>query len=657
MPAPECLPLPLSRLLGDQLCGIVGFTHTTRVLRPSCIRNAVQSLIHRGPDQQGVYETEDISLGAVRLIIVDRVHGNQPMISEDGDIVLVFNGELYNHAEIRRQLIRVGSHFRSSSDTEVVLEAFREWDMDCFRRFRGMFAVGIWVNSQKRLVLARDRIGIKPLFFYQCGKDLFFASEIKALFQHPDMDLRINVDALNCYLRLNYVPGPQSMVDGVEKLRPGHIFEWSNGRTALRSYWTLPSSPPLRWDLEDAKAELHTLLKQSVREHLTCDVPVGIWASGGLDSSTVVHYAAESGMRPKTFSITFHGHHCDESEFIREVSQRYGTDHSSFDLNTDLDLASAIEQFAYYSDDPCADAGALPVWFLSKLSRKDVTVALSGEGADELFGGYITYLADRYRRWAQALPLSIRRAAFSVARRWPVSDEKIGFEYKLKRFWYGSMLSPEDAHVFWNGAFSEHEKKEILFPSDAAPLRTLLQEMPGASGLNRYLQFDLRCYLPDNILCKIDRMSMAHSLEVRPPFLDHRICEFAFSLPEQLKIRQSRLKFVLRELMATKLPRSILNRRKVGFDIPAHAWLRGALKPLLLDTVTKAAVEESGLFCWPGIQSILTDHLERRRNWGYHLWGLMIFLLWARRWKVFAGSSLSSSPQPSFSDASTVFRT
>jgi asparagine synthase (glutamine-hydrolysing) len=428
-------------------------------------------------------------------------------------------------------------------------------------------------------------------------------------------------------------------------------------QTSSGPYWSLPVSPPRSWHLEDAKAELHTLLRQSVREHLVADVPVGIWASGGLDSSTIVHYAAELGARPKTFSITFQGHSFDESRYIREVSQRYGTDHSEFDLNTDVDLPSAIEQFAYHSDDPCADAGALPVWFLSKLSRRAVTVALSGEGADELFGGYITYLADRYAGWARRLPFLIRRVAFEMAQLWPASDEKIGFEYKLKRFCQGSMLAPEEAHVFWNGTFAEHEKTTIFFESAAGPLRKILQLMPSDGGLNRYLQFDLRFYLPDNILCKLDRMSMAHALEVRPPFLDHRICEFALSLPQELKIRRSRLKFVLRELMATKLPRSILNRKKVGFDIPAHAWLRGALKPLVLDTLTRDAIEESGLFWWPGIESLLKEHLERRRNWGYHLWGLMILLLWMRKWKIGAGSSLGSSPLPSSSVASTVLHT
>jgi len=639
------------------MCGIVGFTHRTCVLSSSTIRSAVQSLIHRGPDQQGIYERDDISLGAVRLKIIDMVDGNQPMVSEDGDTVVVFNGEIYNYPELRDELIHRGCRFQSNSDTEVVLHAFREWDTDCFRRFRGMFALALWRGPEKRLVLARDRVGMKPLFFHRSGKDILFASEVKALFQHPAVQRRINLDALNTYLAFNYVAGPQSMIDGIEKLSPGYVLEWVDGSTKTVPYWSFPVEMPRNWHLEDAKDELNSLLKQSVKEHLISEVPLGIWASGGLDSSTIVHYAAEAGARLKTFSITFGGQSFDESPYIHEISQQYGTNHFEFDVNTDLDLAGAIEQFAYYSDDPCGDAGALPVWFLSQMSRKEVTVALSGEGADELFGGYITYLADRYHGWTEALPRPLRRTASSIADHWPVSDDKIGFGYKLKRFWHGSMLSPEHAHIYWNGGFAEHEKSRFFIESDDRPVQTLLESMPAGSGLNRYLQFDLNHYLPDDILCKVDRMSMAHSLEVRPPFLDHRICEFAVSLPEELKIRQSRLKFLLRELMAAKLPRSILNRKKVGFDIPAHAWLRGALKPLLLDTLTQESIEDTGLFWWPGIEQIIREHLEKRRNWGYHLWGLMILVLWIQKWKVHVGSSSSSSRPRSSLVASTVLHT
>lgn len=640
------------------MCGIVGFTQRNRVADPSYIRDAVRSLIHRGPDQQGVYESQGVSLGAVRLKIIDLGGGDQPMISDDRDVVVVFNGEIYNHAELQTELLKRGCRFDSNSDTEVVLHAFREWDIGCFRRFRGMFALGVWTESQKRLVLARDRIGIKPLYFCRAGNDILFGSEIKAILADPSVQRKIDIDALNCFLSLNYVPAPHSMIEGIEKLQPGHVLEWVDGTIRFFQYWRPPVSGHRKWNINDATGELDSLLRQSVREQLVSDVPLGIWASGGLDSSTILHYAAESGAHPKTFSITFQGRSFDESRYIREVSQRYGAEHSELDLNTDADLPSAIEQFARYSDEPCADAGALPVWFLSKMSRRYVTVALSGEGADELFGGYVTYLADRYARWFRRVPPGLRAAGASLAAHWPVSDEKISFEYKLKRFLNGSFLPADEAHVFWNGGFAEAEKRNIFVKADSSAMRKVLGSMIGGNGLNRYLIFDLQCYLPDDILCKVDRMSMAHSMEIRPPFLDHRICEFALSLPEQLKIRGSRLKFVLRELMSDKLPTSILRRKKVGFDIPAHEWLRGALRPLLLDTLTKEAVEATCFLRWQGIESILKDHLDRRANWGYQLWGLMILLLWSKTWKVHpAPVSLSPSLRRSSSVVSSVPRT
>ena len=621
------------------MCGIAGFTHKHSPVEPSSIRNAVRALVHRGPDQQGIYESSEVSLGAARLKIIDLTAGDQPIISEDGDTTLVFNGEIYNCASLREQLRSAGHRFVSSSDTEVVLHAFREWDIQCFSRLRGMFALALWTESEKRLVLARDRIGIKPLYFCRAGTELFFGSEIKAILEHPAVERQIDVDGLNCFLRLNYVPAPYTMVQGIEKLPPGHLLEWVDGKTSIRAYWRSPCEIRRR-SLQEAKEELDYLLKESVREHLVSDVPIGIWASGGIDSSTILHYASEAAStRLKTFSITFNGRSFDESRYIAEVSNRYDTEHSEFDLNEDVDLRNAVEQFAYYSDEPCADAGALPVWFLAQMSRREVTVALSGEGADELFGGYITYLADRYARWFRRVPAGIRAAGLDLLRHWPVSDEKISFEYKLKRFFQGSLMHPDEAHVFWNGTFSENEKEKLFLKSENRPLRELLDLTSGGSDLDRHLRFDLQYYLPDDILCKVDRMSMAHALEVRPPFLDHRICEFALSLPPELKIRGSKSKFILRELMKDKLPPAIVRRSKVGFDIPVHEWLRGTLKSLLLDVVNEDSVKETGLFRWNEVESLLKDHLERRANSGYHLWGLMILFLWMKKWKIQPPSS------------------
>ncbi|SPF33885.1 Asparagine synthetase (fragment) [Candidatus Sulfopaludibacter sp. SbA4] len=387
-------------------------------------------------------------------------------------------------------------------------------------------------------------------------------------------------------------------------------------------------------DMESAKSALDALLQQSVREHLLSDVPLGIWLSGGLDSSTLLHYAAAaSTSRLRTFSISFAGRSFDESAHIRRIATRYETEHEEFDVNPDCGLADAIEQFAYYLDEPNADGGALPVWFLSRLTRRSVTVALSGEGADELFGGYLTYRADQLARRVRRLPAWLLRATRGALRYWPVSDEKIGFEYMLKRFVEGCLMPAGRAHVYWNGAFSDGEKAALVSMPLPGALSEMLRDLsPEGDGVGAYLRFDQRWYLPDDILAKLDRVSMAHSIETRPPFLDHRIVEFAAALPDQLKVRGRAQKIVLRELMRQKLPASTLRRKKVGFDFPAHEWLRGPLRSLLLDTVSSSG--HTGLFRRDALEGCVRQHLNRRANLGYHLWGLMLLLLWMKRWRV-----------------------
>ena len=587
-------------------------------------------------------------MGATRLKIIDLGLGDQPILSEDGDVAIVFNGEVYNHQELRRELEKLGHRFHSHCDTEAVLRAFLEWDTACFARLRGMFAIALWTKSTKRLVLARDRMGIKPLYFARHGDDLFFGSELKAILVHPEIERRLSLDGLDCYLSLNYVPCPWTLVEGIEKLPPGQWLEWRDGEVSTNSYWRLPLGVTRDWTLESAREELDALLRQSIREHLVSDVPLGMWLSGGIDSSTILHYAAtESGRPLKTFSISFQGRSFDETRYIREVAQRYQTDHEELDLNPEADLRGAIEAFAYYSDEPSADAGALPVWFLSKLSRTKTTVSLSGEGADELFGGYLTHRANRLAALARRLPRKARQLALGALGAWPVSDEKISFEYQLKRFLEGSLMTPERAHVYWNGTFSEAQKRALVGVELPPALDGVLGELHGRLGahddLAPYLWFDQRYFLPDDILNKADRMSMAHSLEVRPPFLDHRIVEFAATLPASLKIRGSRQKVLLKELMRDKLPPSVLQRKKVGFDIPAHDWLRGCLRPLMMEVLLDDSSDHAKLFRREVIETYIRRHLERQVNVGYHLWGLMVLFLWMKKWGIQAAASQETS--------------
>jgi asparagine synthase (glutamine-hydrolysing) len=580
----------------------------------------------------------------VRLKIIDLTSGEQPMVSDDGRTVLVFNGEIYNHGQLRRDLERLGHRFHTQCDTETLLHAFLEWDVECFGRLRGMYAAAFWNEQEKRLVLVRDRLGIKPLYCAARHGDIYFGSELKAILLHPDFERRISGEGLKHYLSLNYVPGPHTLVDGIEKLPPGHWLEWKCGRIATGAYWRLYFRPDDRVTLPAAKEELDFLLRDAVREQLVADVPVGVWSSGGLDSSAIVHYASEyASNKLKTFSVSFRGRTFDETRYFREIARQYGTDHHEFDLNPDSGLAEAVQELAHYSDEPSADAGALPVWFLSKMSRRHVTVALSGEGADELFGGYTTYVADRYARRLQVIPPPLRRYLSRVARLMPVSNEKIGLDYKITRMLEGSLLSPLEAHFYWNGTFSPAVHSQLM---EAPGIELLNRYAPLAlppddvGHVNRFLWLDQLYYLPDDILYKSDRMSMAHSLEVRPPFLDHRIVEFAARLPENLKIRGSRLKFVLRELMRDRLPRPVVKRRKEGFDIPAHHWLRTVLRPLLLDTLNENSVKQTGIFSWPAIESLIRAHLDRRANLGYHLWGLLVLFQWMRYWGIGSASPL-----------------
>lgn len=622
------------------MCGIAGFTHKNSVPSPDRIHSAVDCLIHRGPDQQGVFESGVISLGAARLKIIDLHGGDQPIVSEDAAHAIAFNGEIYNHLEIRSELESRGHRFRSHSDTETVLRAFIEWDTECFARLRGMFAVALWSEKLKRLVLARDRTGIKPLYIARHGDDLYFGSELKAIFVHPEIGRRLSLAGLDCYLSLNYVPYPWTLVEGIEKLEPGRWLEWRDGAVRSEAYWTLPYGPVPGITLRDAKRVLDTLLQQSVSEHLLSDVPLGVWLSGGIDSSTILHYAVTATRgRLKTFSISFGGHSFDETEYIRLAARQYSTDHQEFDLNPEAGLQDAIEEFAYYSDEPSADAGALPVWFLSKLTKQHATVVLSGEGADELFGGYLTYRADVLAARARRVPAALRALAGRAIGAWPVSDDKLSFEYKAKRFLDGCDMSAERAHVYWNGTFSDAEKRRLVPSAPGGALAAQLAELRGkldtsSDAIAPYLWFDQKYFLPDDILVKSDRMSMAHAVEVRPAFLDHRIVEFAATLPAHLKMRGARQKVILKELMRDKLPAPILTRSKTGFDIPAHQWFRGPLRGLLRDTLAAGVAEHGELFSRAAIDDFVAQHIERRANLGYHLWGLMILFLWMKRWKI-----------------------
>ena len=620
------------------MCGIAGFTHSKEQAPQELPAELIRCLRHRGPDQHGCYEGKFSTLVAVRLSVLDPMAGAQPIVSRDGDTILAFNGEIYNHVELRNCLARTGSRFETKGDTEVVLEAFRRWGPGCFSMFRGMFAIAILIESERRVILARDRMGIKPLYYCRRGSALHFGSELKAILADRRISRRIDRRALSDYLSLNYVPSPLTLVEGILKLPPAHWLEWKHGAVALHRYWEPPDNVREDLSLEDARGELDRLLSAAVREQVQADVPLGLWISGGVDSSLILHYAAQHASTPlRTFSLTFPGEKHDESRYSRALAAHYGTRHEEHELVPNSALRDAIHSIVHFADEPNADAGALPLWFLSALTRRHATVALSGEGADELFGGYKTYLADRLRPAVHLLPRALRHRLALLANRWPVSDDKVGMDYKLKRFLRGSLLPAGQAHFFWNGTFSEAEKKEFCrfnsHPSLDRLYRSLLRK-PEPAGMKDFLKIDQTYYLSDDILAKCDRMSMAHSIEVRPPFLDDRIVDFACALPPRLLGRWGALKPVPKSLLASKVPRQLRRRGKEGLDIPIHRWLRGPLRELALDALSSDRVEQAGLLSADFVSSLLTDHLERRTNVGYHLWGLLVLSLWIEHWRI-----------------------
>jgi len=621
------------------MCGIAGFAQLKPNLTKSRMGRIMGDLGHRGPDGIGLYESAHVALGAVRLSIVDLACGAQPVVFDQPKTVVALNGEVYNHVALRSELERLGHRFLSNCDTETVLHAFLEWKTGAFHRLNGMFAIAIWVEEERSLFLVRDRMGIKPLYFSQFCSDLYFGSELKALFGHEVIERRINLRALQHYLSLNYVPGPETLIEGIEKLAPGSWLEWRNGVIRRERYWQLSSVAQPNCSLHSAAEQLDGLLQQSVREHMMGDVPLGVWTSGGLDSSAILHYLSgcSSGCT-RTYSVTFAGRSFDEAGDSRLLSRLYGTDHQEIDVNPTLDLANVIEKLVYYSDEPNADAGAVPLWFLSQLTARNVKVVLSGDGGDELFAGYETYAADALKKRFCILPTPLLSLGCKLASLLPVSNEKIGFEYKARRFLAGCSLSSMQAHLSWNGTFSEEEKEGLYHHYEPAIAHSFLRSAPWDGSASHWLQqmllVDQGFYLADNILTKCDRVSMAHSLEVRLPFLDHRIVEFANGLPANMKLHRGVSKVVLRHLMRDKLPPVLLRKTKMGLDIPVHHWLRTILRPLLLDTLASRAVRRSGLFREAGVQALLCEHLRCKRNVGYHLWGLLILALWIDRWGI-----------------------
>jgi len=609
------------------VCGICGIASARGALDPGRLDAMSATLVHRGPDSAGAFVADGVGLAARRLSIIDLETGDQPIANEDGSIHVVQNGEIYNYRELRVDLERAGHRFRTHGDTEVLVHLYEEDGLDFARRLRGMFAIAIWDGRVRRLVLARDPYGIKPLY-YRGSAELEFASELRAL-PRGEIDL----DAIEAFLAFNAVPAPLSIFRDVRKLPPGHLLVWDGRDAEIRRFARPAPTDAAAVRREDEAAlveELRRRLRDSVRAHLVSDVPVGVLLSGGVDSATLAALAAtESGEQLRTFSIGFEERSFDELADARLVADRYGTLHRELVLRPDAALL--LPALADAFDEPFADSSALPTYLVSQLAADDVKVALSGEGGDELFGGYYTYAADLLA--LRTAPLA--RLARPLVERLPSSSGKASVDYRAKRFVRAAHLPPLERHHGWKEIFSADARAELTgraHPWDPVDLlRSRFAETEGSELLARLQDVDLGLYLADDLLVKTDRASMAHSLEVRVPFLDPEVTSFALALPTRHKVRGLRKKVLLRRAAASLVPQRIARGRKRGFSIPAAAWLRGELEPFARDTLAPETLRRQGFFRPEPVQRLLDEHVGRREDWSRQLWGLLSFTLWYER--------------------------
>src|ERR687898_2688764 len=607
------------------MCGICGLATRGGPVDPERLRAMSATLVHRGPDSDGELLDGPAGLAARRLSIIDLETGDQPIANEDGTVHVVQNGEIYNYRELRAGLEHAGHRFATRSDTEVLVHLYEEHGDGFAERLRGMFAVALWDAGQRRLVLARDPFGIKPLYYRVGADDLAFASELRAL---PRGE--IDFDALEAFLAFSSIPGPHSIFRDVRKLPPGHLLVWKDGEVSVSRFArTGPvAASEVRGEDEDELAEeLRGRLRDSVRAHLIADVPVGVLLSGGVDSSTLAALAAQESSEPvHTFSIGFEERSFDELDDARAVAQLYGTRHEELVLRPDAALL--LPALADAFDEPFADSSALPTYLVSELAARHVKVALSGEGGDELFGGYYTYAADLLAlRFGRLAPL-----ARPLVERLPSSSRKASFDYKAKRFVRGAILPPLERHHAWKEIFSPEARAELTLqrpgfdPVDL--LRTRYAETERAELLARLQDVDLGIYLVDDLLVKTDRASMAHSLEARVPYLDPIVAGLAQALPTKRKVSRLRKKRLLRLAAAPLLPRRIVYGRKRGFSIPATAWLRGELEPFARDVLSAETLRRQGFLRPEPVERLIASHVAGEEDLSRQLWGLLAFTLW-----------------------------
>ncbi len=618
------------------MCGLTGALYRDGSRAdPAVIRAMTNTLVHRGPDGEGVHTDGPVGLGHRRLSIIDLSQAAaQPMASQDGGTWVVFNGEIYNFLELRSTLEAHGHTFRTHGDTEVILAAWREWGEAAFAKLDGMFAIALWDKATQRLVLARDRTGKKPLYVYEDGTKLLFASEIKALLAHPGVDTRLSPEAVPQFLSHGYVPTPRTFYAHIRKVRPAtvEVLEDLGRRRRFFEFWDYPLGHELELEtdeqLKDAEQRIRTLFFQAVKRRLVADVPVGAFLSGGIDSTLVVAAMAQQSDRPvKTFSIGFEGHPTwDETHWARKVAERYGAEHTEFRVKPES--IELIDKLAWHYDEPFGDSSAIPTYIVSKLTRETVTVALTGDGGDELFCGYPRFMGAVL---AERVPKPMLRVAQRLVGLAPHGKEHQGWWERSRRFAAAAAQPLPDRLRGWVSVFGQRELGRLLKPDVAAYLngavlgesyQRCFERAAGADALNQVLYANARTYLLDDLNVKMDRASMAASLEARAPFLDTKLIEFASTLPGHVKLRGRTMKWILKQSMKDLIPQEIQTRPKMGFGVPLGAWFRGELSSLLDDRLLAPGSRLHQYLEKLELERLVREHREGVRDWGLQFWNL-----------------------------------
>ena len=633
------------------MCGIVGLLQLTLDRRGPSAREDLGDLLarmnrvqrHRGPDAEGTFLSEGppyAGLAMRRLSIIDLKTGDQPIVNEDGTCRIVFNGEIYNHRDLRRELEGLGHSFRTQSDTESILHAYEEWGESCVDRLRGMFAFAVWDEPRRRMFLARDAAGVKPLYWTETGDRRLFASEIKSLLRDPAVPRRLNEAALHDYLTFLYVPPPATMFEGVRQLPPGHWMTWDERGVDVREWWPGPAAMVGRGPgAEVSRERAWEVLRESVEAHLISDVPLGAFLSGGLDSTVVVAAMAELNAGPvRTFSIGFKDAGLyDEQVYARQVASTLGTEHREREVE-ESDLRH-LPEIIRHLDEPLADASVLPNYLVAEMARQSVTVALSGAGGDELFGGYRRYYGDAMARRWQAVPRTLRVGVLLPAlRRLPVSDStRLGEINRLAQKFLGPLdLSPERRYLAWNAFFTEEEKSRLYAAGrrnggdSPAAMLPWFERVGHREFAERAMYVDLKTYLPGDPLFLSDRMTMAHSLEGRVPLVDREVMEFAAAVPLSQKLRGRTTKLLLRQVLEGRVPEEIIYRPKRGFGTPIDLWMKGRLGKLMDNALSPEVLQARGCFDPDYVRWVRSEQDSGRRDFSQHLWALFVLELWHR---------------------------